>query len=85
MYVIGIDPHKGSHTAAVLDGDEHVVRELRVVADIRQRDRLLRFAAPFEPRTWAIESRSRIVTCLSSRESKSIVTQNGVPISSWRR
>jgi transposase len=56
VFVIGIDPHKGSHTAAVLDSGEEVVGELRVVADKRQRDRLLWFAEPFEPRMWAIES-----------------------------
>lgn len=56
MYVIGIDPHKGSHTAAVLDVGEQLVGELRVVADRRQRDRLLRFAEPFTPRTWAVEA-----------------------------
>ena len=56
MFVIGIDPHKGSHTAAVLDDSEELVGELRVNADRRQRDRLLRFAAPFEPRTWAVEA-----------------------------
>ena len=36
-------------------------------------------------RSWTIVSRSRMVTALSSRVSKSTVTQNGVPISSWRR
>ena len=56
MFIIGIDPHKGSHTAAVLDDHEALVGELRVVADRRQRDQLLQFAAPFEPRTWAIEA-----------------------------
>lgn len=56
MFIIGIDPHKGSHTAAVLDDQETLVGELRVVADRRQRDQLLRFAAPYEPRTWAIEA-----------------------------
>jgi len=56
MFVIGIDPHKGSHTAAVLDDTERVVGELRVAADRLQRDRLLRFAQRFEPRTWAVES-----------------------------
>jgi hypothetical protein len=25
VFIIGIDPHKGSHTAAVIDGDEQVV------------------------------------------------------------
>jgi transposase len=57
-YVIGIDPHKGSHTAAVLDGDEELVSELRVDAGRSQRDELLAFAEGFEPRTWAIESAS---------------------------
>jgi transposase len=58
VFIIGIDPHKGSHTAAVLDGSETLLRELRVVADRRQRDRLLAFAEPFAPRTWGIESAS---------------------------
>ncbi|HSI92122.1 MAG TPA: IS110 family transposase [Jiangellaceae bacterium] len=58
MYVIGIDPHKGSHTAAVLDRDEELLGELRVIAGRRQRDELLAFAAGFEPRTWAIEAAS---------------------------
>ena len=30
MFVIGIDPHKGSHTAAVLDDTEGLVGQLRV-------------------------------------------------------
>jgi len=65
--VIGIDPHKGSHTAAVLDDDERVVREVRVVADKRQRDRLLRFAEPFAPRTWAVESASGLGALLAQQ------------------
>ncbi len=56
MFIIGIDPHKGSHTAAVLDAQETLVGELRVVADRRQRERLLDFAASFEPRRWAVEA-----------------------------
>ena len=55
MFIIGIDPHKGSHTAAVIDRDEQLVGELSVCADRRQRDRLLCWAAPFEPRMWAVE------------------------------
>ena len=55
MFIIGIDPHKGSHTAAVIDRDEQLVGETSVCADRRQRDRLLRWAAPFEPRLWAVE------------------------------
>jgi transposase len=55
MFVIGIDPHRGSHTAAVLDGTEELVDEFWVVADRRQRQRLLEWAAPFSPRVWAVE------------------------------
>ncbi len=58
MFIIGIDPHKGSHTAAVIDGDEQLVGAVSVQADRRQRDRLLRWAAPFEPRLWAVEGAS---------------------------
>jgi hypothetical protein len=55
VFIIGIDPHKGSHTAAVIDRDEQVVGELTLRADRRQRDRLLGFAARFTPRLWAVE------------------------------
>lgn len=57
-FIIGIDPQKGSHTAAVIDRDEQLVGEVFVQADRRQRDRLLRCAAPFEPRLWAVEGAS---------------------------
>lgn len=56
MVLIGIDPHKGSHTAVVVDDDEHELGRLTVRADRRQLERMLTFAAPFGERTWAIES-----------------------------
>jgi transposase len=55
VFIIGIDPHKGSHTAVAIDGDERLVGELLVTADRRQRERLLGWAAEFEPRVWAVE------------------------------
>ena len=55
MFVIGVDPHKGSHTATALDRDEHTVGELRVRADRSQHCRLLAWAEEFSPRTWAVE------------------------------
>ncbi len=30
---IGIDPHKASHTAVAIDGDEHPIARLTVTAD----------------------------------------------------
>jgi transposase len=67
VFIIGIDPHKGSHTAAVLDRTETVIGELRVSADRQQRDRLLEFAASFTPRTWAIESASGLGALLAQQ------------------
>src|SRR5258708_17497828 len=49
VFIIGIDPHKGSHTAPVIDRDEQLVGELSVTADRRPLDRLLRCAAPVAP------------------------------------
>jgi len=54
--MIGIDPHKGSHTATALDTTEHELAGLKVRASRRQVDQLLAWAVPFEDRTWAIES-----------------------------
>lgn len=56
MLLIGIDPHKGSHTAVVIDREENELARVRVKADRRQVERLLAFAAPFPDRRWAIES-----------------------------
>jgi transposase len=55
MYVIGIDPHRGSHAAAVLDRDEQVRAVLHLPADRQQRQRLLSWATGFMPRLWAVE------------------------------
>ena len=55
MFMIGIDPHKGSHTAAAVDRDEAVIDTIRVEANRDQRARLLAWAAAFEPRIWAVE------------------------------
>ena len=67
MFIIGIDPHKASHTAAVIDGNEQLLDELSVRADRRQRDRLLRWAAAFEPRVWAVEGASGVGALLAQQ------------------
>ena len=54
--MIGIDPHKASHTAVVIDSTECVLDELRVRACSKQTDQLRCWAAPFPDRVWAIES-----------------------------
>jgi transposase len=52
--MIGVDPHKASHTAAAVGADEQPLGQLRVRASAAQARRLLAWAAPW-PRTWAVE------------------------------
>jgi transposase len=54
--MIGVDPHKASHTAVAIDRDEDQIASVKVRATLRQVDQLLTWAEPFEKRTWAIES-----------------------------
>ena len=53
--MIGIDPHKGSHTAVAISAAEEPLGELRVRACVAQAERLLAWAAAWPQRTWAVE------------------------------
>jgi len=53
--MIGIDPHKASHTAVAIGGAEEPLGELRVRASAVQAERLLEWAAAWPERTWAVE------------------------------
>jgi transposase len=53
--MIGIDPHKGSHTAAAIDNAETALGHLRVRASTGQVERLLGWAQQWPERTWAVE------------------------------
>jgi transposase len=55
MIVIGIDPHKHSHTAVAIDEREQVLAQLTVVAGPSCALRLLEWAATWPTRRWAIE------------------------------
>ena len=54
--IIGIDPHKASHTAVAIGRDEDEIASVKVRATSRQVEQLMCWAEPFEKRTWAIES-----------------------------
>jgi transposase len=54
--MIGVDPHKGSHTAVAVDEREQNADELRVRSGSKQLQRLLDWATRFPERTWAIEN-----------------------------
>ena len=53
--MIGIDPHKGSHTAFAIDARERQLGRVRVRASARQAEVLLQWAARWPTRSWAIE------------------------------
>jgi transposase len=53
--MIGVDPHKGSHTAVAIDESETVLGELRVRSSAAQVERLVAWAAAWPQRTWAVE------------------------------
>ena len=53
---IGVDPHKGSHTAVAIGAAEEPLGQLRVRACVAQAEHLLAWAAPWPERARAIES-----------------------------
>ena len=56
MTMIGIDPHKATHTAVAIDDNEDVVDEFTLRASSRQVQRLREWAGGFTKREWAVES-----------------------------
>lgn len=54
--MIGVDPHKGSHTAVAIDGGEVELAAVQVRSSGRQVGELLAWAGKFGDRTWAVES-----------------------------
>ncbi len=53
--MIGVDPHKASHTAVAIDAAEVVLGELRIRASAAQAGKLVEWAADWPERTWAVE------------------------------
>jgi len=53
--MIGVDPHKGSHTAVAIGSAEEPLGELRVRASAAQAGQLVAWATDWPERTWAVE------------------------------
>lgn len=53
--MIGVDPHKASHTAVAISPAEEPLGQLRVRASAVQAERLLAWAQAWPERTWAVE------------------------------
>jgi transposase len=65
--MIGIDPHKASHTAVALTPAETVVGEIKVRATSKQVKTLLSWAEPWPERIWAIEGASGLGRLLAQQ------------------
>src|SRR6478609_6050174 len=53
--MIGVDPHKGSHTAVAVDATEAVLGKVKVRATAEQVQQLQAWAHRWPDRTWAVE------------------------------
>jgi len=58
VVMIGVDPHKGSHTAVAVSGDERQLGKLRVRTSAEQARQLVKWAAAWPERAWAVEGAS---------------------------
>jgi transposase len=65
--MIGVDPHKGSHTAVVIGAAEEVQGQLRVRACAAQAQQLLTWAKAWPERTWAVEGAGGLGHLLSQQ------------------
>jgi hypothetical protein len=67
--IIGVDPHKATHTAVAISGGEQKLARKKVRSGGTQADQLVTWAEPFAPRTWAIESAGGLGYLLANNSS----------------
>jgi transposase len=53
--MIGVDPHKGSHTAVAIDRSEQQLGRVKVSASAAQAGKLVQWAGAWPDRAWAVE------------------------------
>jgi transposase len=57
LVIIGVDPHKRTHTASAVEtGTDKVLATLQIDASLAGYRRLLKWASGFEQRRWAVEN-----------------------------
>jgi transposase len=67
MVIIGVDPHKSTHTATAIDPQTNrTVASVRIDASLVDYRRLLRWAGQFDHRRWAVENAEGLGRYLSS-------------------
>lgn len=68
MVLIGVDPHKATHTAVAVDASEQPIAQVTVTSDRHQVRRLLAWAEPLgAERLWAVESANGLGHLLSQQ------------------
>src|SRR5919106_300079 len=65
--IIGVDPHKATHTAVAIDRTEVELTRAKVRATCNQVPQLLDWAEPLGERTWAVESADGLGYLLSQQ------------------
>jgi transposase len=67
MVIIGVDPHKSTHTATAIDPQTNrTVASVRIDASLVDYRRLLTWARQFDHRRWAVENAEGLGRHLSS-------------------
>src|SRR5215469_15425889 len=65
--MIGVDPHKASHTAAAIGPDEQPLGQVRMPASVSQAEQLVAWAAGWPERTWAVEGATGLGNLLAQQ------------------
>jgi len=63
--MIGVDPHKASHTAAAIGPAEEPLGQVRIRASESQVEQLVAWAAAWPERTWAVEGATGLGSLLA--------------------
>jgi transposase len=65
--MIGVDPHKASHTAAAIGPAEEPLGQLRVRSSQSQAEQLIEWAGAWPERTWAVEGATGLGSLLAQQ------------------
>jgi transposase len=65
--MIGVDPHKASHTATAIGPAEEPLGDVQVRAAAAQAEQLVAWAAAWPDRTWAVEGASGLGNLLAQQ------------------
>jgi transposase len=78
--MIGIDPHKGSHTAVAVGAAEEQLGKLRVRACPAQAEKLVAWARAWPERTWARRGRGRMTRIRAAAGTNRAIMPSAAPV-----